>query len=484
MITVTVMLAAIMTVLDSTIANVALPRIAGSMSASADQVTWVLTSYIVAAAIMTPMTGFLSGRFGAKRVFQVAIIGFTAASALCGAAQNLDQIVLFRVLQGAFGAVVMPLSQMVLIDTYPVEERGWAMSLWGMGVMFAPIIGPVLGGWLTDDFSWRWVFYINLPIGLACVLGVLAFIPRDRNTRKLPFDAVGFGLLAVTLAAFQLFLDRGQTNDWLQSPEVVVEASVAVVALILFGVHTLTAERPFVPRALLRDRNFVTATATNMMLGVLMYSVLALLPPMLETLFGYPVITAGMVTAPRGVGTLLSLFVVGRLVGRIDNRVLMMIGFGMFSLSYYGMSHFSLGMGAVGIALTGVIGGFGSGFIFTPMTVLAFATLDPALRGDGVGVSALMRNLGNSAGISIMQSLFTRNVQIVHARLVELMPPFSLTSPTGLAALNNEVTRQASMVAYVDVFHLLFWITIAVIPMALLLKSGNPTRREEGMVME
>ncbi|MDR3510446.1 MAG: MDR family MFS transporter [Caulobacteraceae bacterium] len=484
MITISIMLATIMTALDTTIANVALPHMAGSVSASADQITWVLTSYIIATAIMTPMTGWLAGRLGRKRVFMISIIGFTVASALCGAAQSLPEIVIFRVLQGVFGASMMPLSQAVMLDTYPIEERGPAMAVWGMGVMVAPIVGPVLGGWLTDDFSWRWVFYINLPVGVLCLLGVMTFIPDDRSTLRLPFDVMGFALLSITLAAFQLFLDRGQNDDWFHSTEIVVEASVAAVALILFVIHTATAERPFLPVALLGDRNFVTATALGFAVGLLVFSVLALLPPMLETLLGYPVITTGLVTAPRGVGSLISMFFVGRLVGRVDTRLIIMTGLVMFAIAFFGMSRFSLQMSSSAIVTTGFIQGLGTGLVFMPMTTLAFATLSPALRADGTGVFTLVRNLGNSAGISIMQALFTTNVQVVHARLVErlrldnplarppyLPAPFDLTTNSGIAALEGEVTRQASMVAYIDVFYLMFLTTVVMIPLVMLLEK-------------
>ncbi len=496
MIAVSVMVAVFMTMLDSTIANVALPHMAGSMSASADQITWVLTSYIIASAIMTPVTGWLAGRLGVKRVFVITIIGFTAASALCGAAQSLEQIILFRVLQGMFGAAMGPLSQAVMLDTYPVEERGQAMAIWGMGITMAPILGPVLGGWLTDDFTWRWVFYINLPVGALCLLGVMTFIPEDRDTHRLPFDIMGFTLLSVALGAFQLFLDRGQNNDWFASVETVLEASTAAVAFILFVVHSMTAERPFLPVELLGDRNFVTATAMNVSLGLLVFSVMAFLPPMLENLMGYPVTTTGLVTAPRGVGILISMSFIGRLVGRVDNRALIIAGLALLAASYYGMSHFSLGMNWVVIASTGLLQGLGTGFLFTPMTVLAFATLKPSMRADGAGVFALVRNLGNSAGISIMQTTFTRTVQVVHSRLVEplrldnpmarapyLARPFSLTSHAGLAALDGEVTRQAAMVAYIDIFDLMFLATMALIPLVMLMRPprGPPPAPETPM---
>ena len=484
MIMVSIMLATVMTALDSTIANVALPHMAGSVNASADQITWVLTSYIIAAAIMTPMSGWLAGRLGRKQVFLIAIIGFTVASALCGAAQSLSQIVIFRVLQGVFGAAMMPLSQAVVLDTYSIEERGPVMAIWGMGVTVAPIIGPVIGGWLTDDFNWRWVFYINLPIGIASVIGVMTFIREETQITKVRFDIMGFSLLSILLAAFQLFLDRGQNNDWFHSPETQIEAAVAVLTLILFVIHTLTAEKPFLPIALLRDANFVSALILGFSVGLMIFSVLALLPPMTETLLGYPVITTGLVTAPRGVGSMISIFIAGLIVGRVDTRLIIIAGLVLLAIAFFGMSHFSLQMDAYTIAMNGFIQGLGTGLIFMPMATLAFATLDPALLTDGAGVLTLVRNLGNSAGISIMQTLFTQNVQVVHARLVEpltrdnpmarapyLAAPFSLNSDVGLAALNGEVTRQASMVAYVDVFHLMLMTTLAAIPMVLLMRK-------------
>jgi DHA2 family multidrug resistance protein len=497
MITVVIMTAAFMTALDITIANVALPHMAGSVSASADQITWVLTSYIIAQAIMTPMSGWLAGRFGTKQVFMISVAGFGVASALCGAAQNLEQIVAFRTLQGVFGAAMAPLSQAVLLDIYSVEERGAAMALWGMGIMVAPITGPVLGGWLTDNLSWRWVFYINVPVGALCLLGLLSSMPPDRRDRKLPFDILGFSLLGIALASFQLFLDRGQSNDWFQSREVLIEAAVAAVSVVLFALHTVTVDRPFLPVELIADRNFVMATVLSLALGLVVFSMIALLPPMLETLLGYPVVSAGMVMAPRGVGSLTSMFLVGRLVGRVDNRVLIIGGLVMFAASFFGMSHFALNMGPSAVVLTGVVQGLGTGFVFTPISMLAFATLEPALRADGAGVFTLVRNLGNSAGISVMQAFYTRNVQVVHARLIErltpdnpmarapyLRAPYSLSNASGIAALNGEVTRQASMVAYIDVFHLMFLITLCVAPVVLLLSPSDSTAHEETLLVE
>ena len=472
-----------MTVLDSTIANVALPHMAGSMSASADQINWVLTSYIIATAIMTPVTGWFAGRLGVKRMFLIAIIGFTVASAMCGAAQNLAQIVVFRVLQGAFGAGMMPLSQAVMLDTYPVRERGQAMAIWGMGVTTGPILGPVIGGWLTDDFSWRWVFYINLPIGALCVAGVLAFMPRNRPTHGRRLDWVGFLLLAVALAAFQLMLDRGQQNDWFGSGETLAEAVIAACAFWMFVIHTLTERPSFLPVALLGDRNFVTATLVNLSLGVLVFPVMAILPPMLETLLGYPVLTTGVVLAPRGIGSIVSMFVVGRIINRVDPRALIISGLAVFAISFWQMSHFALNMDWRAVATTGFIQGLGTGMVFTPVTVLAFGTLSPVLRADATGFFALLRSVGNSAGISLLQAAYTRLVQTVHSHLVEgfsadnpitrapeMAAPFTMSTQSSMVAMDAEVTRQASMVAYIDLYHLLFITALVIMPLVLFLR--------------
>ena len=490
-ITVSVMLATVMNSLDTTIANVALPNMQGSVSASSDQITWVLTSYIVAAAIMTPMTGWLAGRFGRKTVFMVSIVGFTLASALCGAATTLGQIVAFRLLQGLFGAALIPLSQAVLMDIYPPEEQGSAMAMWGMGALLGPIVGPALGGWLTDNFSWRWVFYINLPFGIMAFLGVSGFIHNQKSATPVPMDLLGFGFLSVAIGAFQLFLDRGESQAWFDSREIWIEATVAALAAFLFLIHTLTTDRPFLPRALFGDRNFLTATITGFFIGILLFSTLALLPPMMEVLLGYPVVTTGIVTAPRGIGTWVAMFLVGRLINRVDARLIIMTGLMISAVSLWRMSGFNLQMDSHLIILTGIFQGFGIGLVFVPLTILAFGTLNPIYRAEGAGVFTLVRNLGSSVGISIMQALFTTNSSVVHARLVQglrpdnptlppsLHPPFSLSAPAGLAALNGEVNRQAAMVAYIDDFKLMAVVAVLLIPMLLLMRSPKRVSHED-----
>ncbi|MDR3514153.1 MAG: DHA2 family efflux MFS transporter permease subunit [Caulobacteraceae bacterium] len=496
LITGSIMLATVMNSLDSTIANVALPHIQGSVSASADQITWVLTSYIVAAAIMTPMTGWLAGRFGRKQVFLVSIAGFTVASALCGAAQSLEQIVGFRLLQGLFGAALVPLSQAVLMDIYPPEEQGPAMAIWGMGAILGPIIGPALGGWLTDNFSWRWVFYINLPFGLLAFLGVFTFIREHRLESRIPFDFLGFAMFSIAIGGFQLFLDRGADKAWFESTEIWIEACISAVALALFAFHTITADRPFIPVALMRNGNFVSATLFGFVIGVLLFSTLALLPPFLETLMGYPVVTTGLVTAPRGVGSLVAMFLVGRLINRIDVRLIILTGLTLSAIAFWGMTKFSLGMGSGEIIWTGVIQGFGIGLIFVPLTTLAFATLNPSLRSDGAGVFTLMRNLGSSAGISIMQALHTNNTELMHSALVEhvrpdnpvarapFAAPFTLADPMTVATLDGEINRQASMVAYIDDFYLLFLLAILLMPSLLLMRSPRRVESDAALVLD
>ncbi|HKT53747.1 MAG TPA: DHA2 family efflux MFS transporter permease subunit [Caulobacteraceae bacterium] len=501
LITVSIMLATVMNSLDTTIANVALPHMMGSVSASADEITWVLTSYIVAAAILTPLTGWLAGRLGRKTLFMISIAGFTFASALCGAAQNLPQIVIFRLLQGAFGACLIPLSQAVLLDIYPLEEQGPAMAIWGMGTLLGPIIGPTLGGWLTDNLSWRWVFYINLPLGALAFLGVMTFIHDHKSHEKVPFDFMGFGFLSLAIGSFQLFLDRGQDKAWFESTEIWIEATIAGLALFLFAVHSATAKRPFVPPELIANRNFMAATIFGFFLGLLLYSTLALLPPMLETLMGYPVTTTGLVSLPRGVGSFIAMFFVGRIVNRVDARAIIVFGLSLSLISAWGMTSFALGMDAHIVIWTSFVQGLGTGFIFIPLTTLGFATIDPKFRPDASGVFTLARNLGSSAGISIMQALLTQNAAMVHARLTEGLTPdnlnyqsmtsdysaagsaFSLTNPAGAAAINGVVNQQATMVAYIDDFKLMMITTMALAPLLFFMRPPSRTLADSGSLV-
>jgi MFS transporter, DHA2 family, multidrug resistance protein len=484
-ITVGLMLATVMTSLDTTIANVALPHMAGSVSASQDQITWVLTSYIIAAAIMTPLSGWLSTRIGRKLMFLISIAGFTVASMLCGVANNLAEIVAFRLLQGLFGAALIPLSQAVVLDIFPPSQVGQVMAIWGAGAILGPILGPVLGGWLTDNLSWRWVFFINLPIGILAFAAIWFFMSRDKGKVARPFDFVGFGALVVFIGGMQLVLDRGPTVDWFSSTEVWTEAICAVIGLYVFVTQTLTAKHPFFDRRLALDRNFVTCNVFGFFIGLFLFSTMALLPPVMQGLMGYSVFGAGLVMMPRGLGSFAAMFVVGRLVGRIDTRLILAVGLGLCGLSLFQMTHFSLTMDATPFVITGVIQGVGIGLLFVPLSVTAFATLTPELRSEGTSVYTLVRNLGSSVGISMMQALNTQQSAVAHADMAAQVQPgnpvfaagvgaIDPSSPGGgsmLDALNNEITRQAAMVGLIDVFKLMLALTILVAPLLLIMRK-------------
>ncbi|HTZ35855.1 MAG TPA: DHA2 family efflux MFS transporter permease subunit, partial [Stellaceae bacterium] len=375
-ITASITCATIMQGVDTTIANVALPHIQGSLSCSQDQIAWVVTSYIVAAAIMTPLTGWLAGRFGINWVFFVSVIGFTAASALCGAATSLAQLVLYRVLQGVCGAALVPLSQSVLLQSEPPERHGQAMAVWGIGTMLGPIVGPALGGWLTDNFSWRWVFYINLPVGVLCALGIAVFIHDNRRIHREGFDFFGFATLSLAVGAVQMMLDRGELKDWFGSTEIWVEAIVAVLCLYLFVVHTATTTASsFLNRSMLKDANFTAGIVLMFFVGIILNGTMVLLPTMMQVLMNYPVVTAGYVMAPRGLGTLVSMLVVARIIGKVDTRLIILLGLALTATSLWQMTGFSLQMGMSPLLISGVLQGFGLGFVFTPLSVATFSTL-------------------------------------------------------------------------------------------------------------
>ncbi len=482
LITLSVMLASIMQALDNTIANVALPRIQGLLSATQDQMTWVLTSYIIAAAIMTPLSGWLAGQVGRRRVFLFSIVGFTIASALCGLAGSLPEIVLARLAQGLCGAALIPMSQAVLLDINPKEQHAKAMAIWVMAVTIGPILGPALGGWLTENYNWRWVFYINVPFGILAFLGILTFMP-ETTIRKSRFDFFGFAALSLAIGAFQLMLDRGQLKDWFSSSEIWIEAIVAGLALYLFVVHMLTTTKaPFISPALFKDRNFLTGNFFIFVVGVVLFATLALLPPLLQELMGYPVVLTGLVTAPRGLGTLAAMVIVSRLMGKVDTRIIIATGFALTAFSLWQMTGFFLQMGTASVLWSGLAQGLGTGFVYVPLAAITFATLSPRFRNEGTAVFSLIRNIGSSVGISVVTTLLTRNTQIMHSRLAEQVTPFNdvlhaqapgaLGSAAGLAALNATVSSQAAMIAYNDDFKLMMVLTLCAVPLVVLLRRG------------
>ena len=483
-ITASIMLATFMQGVDTTIANVALPHMQGSMSVAQDQIAWVITSYIVAAAIMTPLTGWLANRFGVRYVFLISVVGFTLTSALCGAANSLAELVVYRLLQGVCGAALVPLSQAVLLQINPPERHGRAMAVWGMGVILGPIIGPALGGWLTDNYNWRWVFYINVPFGILSAIGILLFIRNARHGQRDAFDWFGFATLSLAIGALQMMLDRGELKDWFGSTEIWIEATVAGLCFYLFVVHTATAtDRSFLNRALLKDANCMVGTLMMFLVGIPLYGTMTLLPTMLQDLMNYPVVTTGLVTAPRGVGTMIAMILVARFVGRVDTRLLIMAGLILTAAAMWQMTGFSLYMGMSPIVTTGVLQGLGLGFVFTPLSIITFSTLPRNMLTQGTAIFSLMRNIGGSVGISVVEALLDQNTQIVHSRLVEqirpdnplarfpmLPAPYSLTDPSGIAALNAAATRQAAMVAYVDDFLLMMILVVIGLPLLLLLR--------------
>jgi MFS transporter, DHA2 family, multidrug resistance protein len=497
-ITICVILATLMQALDTTIANVALPYMQGSVSASQDEIAWVLTSYIVAAAIMTPPTGYLTSRFGLKRIFLVSIAGFTVSSVLCGMAQSLVQIVLFRVLQGLFGAALVPLSQTVLMNINSKERQGSAIALWGVAVMAGPVLGPVLGGWLTQAFSWRYVFYINVPVGILAFFGMMTFLSDTARNATAKLDWFGFGTLSLAIAAMQVLVDRGEELDWFGSGEIVAEAIIAVSALYLFLVHTFTAREPFVSLSLFRDANFTAGVLFIAIVGLTYYASLALQPPYLQNLMNYPIISAGLVLGPRGIGTMGSMLIVGRLIGRVDTRLLLALGLGLTAWSFYVMTGWTPDVSQRTIVVIGIIQGVGLGFIFVPLSVVTLSTLAPERRAEGAGIYSLSRNIGSSIGISVVNSLLTRNTQVNHAEIARnvtsvnrAFEDLSITqfwdpiSTAGRAALDAVVTRQAQIIAYMDDYKLLMIATLAAIPLLIIFSKPPRSAADDSMhVME
>lgn len=494
LITVCAMTATIMQALDTTIANVALPYMQGSLSASLDQINWVLTSYIVAAAIMTAPIGWLADRFGRKKLFVTCVAGFTAASFLCALSQNIEQIVLFRLMQGMAGAALVPLSQSVLLDAYTVEERGSAMAIWGVGVMLGPIMGPTLGAWLTDNYSWHWVFLINLPIGVITVLGMLAFMEETQKHEHLRFDWFGFVALAIGIGALQLMLDRGEQVGWYGATEIWVETIVSIVGFYYFFAHSLTTPEPFVRFEMFKDRNFISGCVFMAVIGVVLFGTMALITPFMQILLGYPIQTAGFLLGSRGVGTLLTMMVAPRLMKQVETRYLILAGLVLSGGTLYEMTGFSLETSQQTIVVISIVQGIGLGLLFVPITTAAFLTLPGDLRNGGTAMLTLIRNIGSSVGISMVIANLTDKTIEMHARLTEFVTPFNdalqmpdvtshidLHSGLGRALIDALVTRQAAMIAYLNDYWLLMALTFAMIPLILIIGKSRHTPSEEDL---
>ena len=490
------MAATLMQVLDTTIANVALPHMQAALGASQDSIAWVLTSYIVTAAIATPVTGWLEARIGRRKLFTIAVAGFTLSSILCGISVSLGMMVVSRALQGMFGAFISPLSQAVMLDTYPPEKRAQAMMIWGMGVMIGPIMGPVLGGWLTDQFNWRWVFFINVPFGIACVAG-LWLLMGEKGLPRRKFDMTGFLLLAVALACFQIMLDRGTQEDWFHSVEIMIEGAIAAAAFWMFIVHAATSKNPLIAPGLFKDRNFVIANAFLFLIMGTSMAGSALLAPMIQNLLGYDTMQAGMAMAPRGLGMMISMFAGGRLSGKVDSRILIVSGLGMIAWSLHLQSQFDLDIGWNELFWSGLVSGFGMGLVTLPLNLLAFATLSPMLSTDGTSFYSLSRSIGGSIGISVASAMLARNVQVSHADLSahitdQTLPLISPAVVQGLdmtgmisSMVDLEVNRQALIIAYLDDFYMMMWATLIAVPLVLFMRgAGKRNSEDTPMVME
>ena len=466
--------ATLMQALDQTIANVALPYMQGSLSATYDEITWVLTSYITAAAIMTAPVGWLAARFGRKYLFITCLVGFTITSMMCGAAQSLVQMVAFRLLQGVFGAALVPLSQATMMDIYPVAERGKAMAIWGVGVMVGPILGPTLGGYLTEMYNWRYVFYINLPFGILATLGLVFCMPRSFGNFNLRFDWIGFAVLSLGIGGFQMMLDRGQDQDWFNSPEVIAEAVVGGLGVYLFIVHMITAKKPFIPTEPFRDRNFTAGLVLMGATGTILVSSSSLMAPWLQNLANYPVEAAGLIMAPRGIGMMMTMMAGGRLSNRIDPRLLMAGGILMLTWSMWEMTTWTPDIAQWTIIIALMVQGAGLGFVFLPLQMLAFATLPSKYRTDGASLFSLFRNIGAAAGVSVTSAVLAHNTQVLHESIGASVTPFNRAlqgggmvshawnpmQTHGAAMMDQVINQQAQITAYIDDYWMMIFTTL------------------------
>ncbi len=497
MVTICAMTATIMQALDTTIANVALPYMQGTLSASQDQINWVLTSYIVAAAIMTAPVGWIANRFGRKRIFILCSGGFTVASVLCGLAQDIEQMVLFRLMQGVFGAALVPLSQAVMLDSYALHERAKAMAIWGMGVMMGPIMGPSLGAWLTETYSWHWVFLVNLPFGVFTVLGLLIFMDETKKDMNLRFDWFGFTALAIGIGSLQIALDRGEQLGWMESNEIIAEFIISGIGFYYFFAHSLTASKPFIQFALFKDRNFVGGCVFMAVMGLVLFSTMALSSPFLQNVIGYPIITAGLLLASRGCGTFVAMMLVGRMMRYIEARTLIISGLSITCLSLFYMTAWTDQTGVTEIVVISVAQGFGFGLVFVPLTTVAFLTLPNHLRTDGTSMLTLMRNVASSIGISLVISQLTQGTRHTYAILSQHINPFNhamqmpdvrgiidMATDKGRAMADVMVNLQSQIIAFSHDYQMVMIFTACAIPLAIMIGSTKAALRKQAVAPE
>jgi MFS transporter, DHA2 family, multidrug resistance protein len=489
-----VMGATFMEVLDTSIANIALPHIAGSLSATNDEATWVLTSYLVSNAIILPMTGWLGNHFGRKRVLLSCVMLFTLSSALCGAAVNLPTLILARIFQGIGGGAMVPIAQAILLESFPPHKRGTAMAMFAMGVIVAPILGPTLGGWITDNFSWRWIFYINLPVGaLAFFLQewLVEDPPYIKRNEDAAVDFIGFALLAIWLGSLQITLDKGQEEDWFASRWICWLVAISIVSFVGFIIREFTTDHPLVDLRVLRYRNFGCGLIAMTVLAAILYGTTAELPLFLQTLMGYPALQSGFAMSPRGIAAFCTTAIVGRLVGKVPSRWLLAVGFTLLSLSSLMLSDINLQVGMMNVIWPSIVNGIAISFIFVPLTTTTMSQLNQRQMGNATGIFNLMRNLGGSIGIAFVTTLIARGAQAHQALMVGHLTPLDPAYTTRLAAVKHalmqhtdavtagrqaysiiytELTRQANLWAFVDNFRLFALLAISCLPLIFLFK--------------
>jgi DHA2 family multidrug resistance protein len=492
-ITVSFMLATVMQVMDTTIANIALPHIQGALSASREQIVWILTSYIVASAVATPFVGWLTCRLGVRKTLLACICFFTVTSCLCGLANSLEQMVIFRLLQGLFGAALIPLSQTILLDINPREKHGQAMAIWGMGVMIGPILGPILGGYITEYCNWRWIFFINVPAGIFSFLGIYIYL-TDFGKQDTKFDVIGFALCSIFIFALQIMLDRGEQKDWFESKEIITYLNIFIVGLIVLVLYSRKKQNPFIPIKIFADKNYLVCNILMFFLGIILFSSMTAIPQLLQNLANYDVISAGLIVAPRGLGSIIAMIFVGRLVNKVNVHFLISFGLLLSAFSYYQLTLINLNAMREIILYSGIIQGFGFGFIFVPISTICFSTINPTLRAQASAIYSLIRNIGGAVGISIVIFLIGYYTKLNHALLVELVTSTSKNVLTYMqhlptknelaqvAIIEAEITKQATFVGYLNAFKICMLLNIAIIPLVVFLKSGEKNPREAGIV--
>ncbi len=479
-----VMAATIMQVLDTTIVNVALPNMAGQLDATPDNIGWVLTSYLIASAIIMPLTGYITDRIGQKRFLLISIAGFVITSMLCGMATSLFQMVLFRFLQGVFGASLVPLSQSIMLQIFPAEQRGKAMAIWSMGVMVAPILGPTLGGWLTEVISWRWTFYINLPVGIASFVLSMSHVP-DTAVRERRMDWMGFATLALGIGALQLVLDRGNQDDWFSSQMLVIAALVATASFIFFIIYTLTGKHhPLFDLRIFKDRNYLVASLVMTAIGVGFFGGMFLQSLFLQNFLGYPTFEAGLYMAPRGLASLLVMIFVGKFIGKIPLRNFIFVGIFASIAGNYLMTRFTSDITANDLIVPMMLQGMGMGLIFVPISTLAFTTLPKEAAAEAAGIYSLIRSMGSALGISTLATYFSRDTQQNWSLLRGEITPFNEAlqtylaplhlgthDPQGIAIAAKAVLHQAQNIAYIDSFWFATLNFVMMLPLLLLVRT-------------